>query len=230
MKTNLHTNPIPGFTSVNAPERKALGIKAGDTIKVHQKIKEKGKKGERIRIQVFEGLVLASKHGSEPGATFTVRKVSNGIGIERIFPLYSPAIDKIEIVKRAKVRRAKLYHIREKVAKEIKRAMRRAAFVNTSTLSDAEYQEEQEQARVAAQEAEAQVAEAAEAQAQAELTGEEVVEEPQAEQAVEEATSQEAPQEPVVEEDKEAVAEESIDRAESSESEESEKEEENKDN
>lgn len=104
---------------VNMDERKKLDIHAGDTVKVSQKIKE----GEKTRLQIFEGLVLARKHGSEAGATFTVRRVASGVGVEKIFPLYSPMIDKIEIVKRAKVRRAKLYHIRKKVAKEISREM-----------------------------------------------------------------------------------------------------------
>lgn len=89
-------------------------------MRVYQKIVEKGK----TRLQAFEGLVLAVKHGKEAGATFTVRRVSSGVGVEKIFPLYSPIIDKIEIVKRSKVRRAKLYHIREKAAKEISRQMR----------------------------------------------------------------------------------------------------------
>ncbi|MBI4087037.1 50S ribosomal protein L19 [Candidatus Kaiserbacteria bacterium] len=106
---------------VNMESRKKLGIRSGDTVAVHQKIEDKGK----TRIQVFEGLVLARKHGIEPGATFTVRKVSGGIGVEKIFPLYSPMIDKIEITRRSKMRRAKLYYIREKVAREIKRQMRR---------------------------------------------------------------------------------------------------------
>lgn len=101
-------------------ERKKLDIRAGDSVKVWQKIKE----GEKTRAQVFEGLVLACKHGKEAGATFTVRRVASGVGVEKIFPLYSPTIEKIEITKRAKVRRAKLYHIREKVAKEISRQMR----------------------------------------------------------------------------------------------------------
>ena len=101
--------------------RRNNGIRAGDTVRVWQKIEEKGK----TRLQAFEGLVLARKHGSEAGATFTVRRVSSGVGIEKIYPLYSPMIDKIEIIKRSKVRRAKLYHIREKVAREIKRQMRK---------------------------------------------------------------------------------------------------------
>ncbi len=119
---------------VNMEERKNLGIKAGDTVRVHQKIQDKGK----TRIQIFEGLVLARKHGSEPGATFTVRKVASGVGVEKIYPLYSPMIDKLEIVKRSKVRRAKLYFIREKVAREIKRQMRRTTLTDMATESGAE--------------------------------------------------------------------------------------------
>ena len=110
------------ISPVNMETRQKLGIRAGDTVRVAQKIQEKGK----TRLQAFEGLVLAVKHGTEAGATFTVRKVTSGVGVEKIFPLYSPLIDKIEIMKRAKVRRAKLYHIREKAAKEIKRQMRTA--------------------------------------------------------------------------------------------------------
>ncbi|MBI2120706.1 MAG: 50S ribosomal protein L19 [Parcubacteria group bacterium] len=112
------------FTSVKVSERQKLDMRAGDTVRVFVKIKEKTKDKERIRLQAFEGLVLARKHGTEPGATFTVRKVSGGVGVERIFPLYSPIIDKIEIVRRTKTRRSKLYYIREKAAKEIRRKMR----------------------------------------------------------------------------------------------------------
>lgn len=119
---------------VNMAERAALGLRVGDTVKVHQKIQEKGK----TRLQVFEGLVLARKHGDEPGATFTVRKVASGVGVEKIYPLYSPNIDKLEIVKRAKVRRSKLYYIREKVAREVRRQMRRMSLVGFSTESEME--------------------------------------------------------------------------------------------
>lgn len=108
------------ISTVNTDERKKLGIRAGDTVKVWQKIREK----DKIRLQAFDGLTLAVRHGAEAGATFTVRKVASGIGVEKIFPLYSPMIDKIEILKRAKVRRAKLYHIRHKAAKEVRRQMR----------------------------------------------------------------------------------------------------------
>lgn len=105
---------------VDMAERKKLDLRAGDTVKVSQKIQEKGK----TRLQVFEGLVLAVKHGKEAGATFTVRRVASGVGVEKIFPLYSPMIDKITVTKRSRVRRAKLYHIRHKATKEIKRQMR----------------------------------------------------------------------------------------------------------
>jgi len=82
-------------------------FKAGDTVRVHVRIKE----GDKERIQVFEGLVIRRRRGGT-GATFTVRRVSYGIGVERIFPLHSPVIEKIEIVSRGKVRRARLYYIR----------------------------------------------------------------------------------------------------------------------
>jgi len=119
MKNAVKTSPI------NMEERTALGLRAGDTIRVWQKIKE----GEKSRLQAFEGLVLARKHGDEPGATFTVRRTIDGVGVERIFPLYSPMIDEIEIVRRSKVHRSKLYFVREKAAKEIKRQMRHTRFV-----------------------------------------------------------------------------------------------------
>jgi large subunit ribosomal protein L19 len=114
------------ISPVNIEERKKLDIRSGDTVKVTQKIIEKDKKTgkPKTRLQAFEGLVLAVKHGKEPGATITVRKVSLGVGVERIFPIYSPNVEKIELIRRSKVRRAKLYHIREKAAKEIRRQMR----------------------------------------------------------------------------------------------------------
>ena len=95
-------------------------IQPGDTVKVFQKIRE----GEKERIQPFEGLVIARKHGRGISATITVRKVSDGIGVERIFPIHSPAIQKLEILKRSQVRRAKLYYIREKAAKEARKKMK----------------------------------------------------------------------------------------------------------
>ena len=82
-------------------------FKPGDTIRVHARIKE----GDKERIQVFQGAVIRKRKGGT-GATFTVRKVSYGIGVERIFPLHSPSIDKVEIVSRGKVRRGRLYYLR----------------------------------------------------------------------------------------------------------------------
>jgi len=114
---------------VKIADRKALDIRSGDTVRVWQKIVEKGK----TRLQAFEGLVIARKHGTEAGSTFTVRRVASGVGVEKIFPLYSPMIDSVETLKRSKVRRAKLYHIRDKAAKEIRRQMR-----NIRTLPEVE--------------------------------------------------------------------------------------------
>ncbi len=99
-----------------------INIKPGQIIKVWQKIKE----GDKTRLQVFEGLVIAKKHGAEAGATFTVRKMIGDIGVERIFPLYSPNIEKIELVSQSKSKRAKLYYVREKAAKEIRKKMKQA--------------------------------------------------------------------------------------------------------
>ncbi|MDY6909724.1 MAG: 50S ribosomal protein L19 [Thermodesulfobacteriota bacterium] len=87
-------------------------FRAGDTVKVHVKIRE----GEKERIQVFEGVVIR-RHRGNMGATFTVRKVSYGVGVERIFPLHSPQIDRIEVVRRGRVRRARLYYLRDRVGK-----------------------------------------------------------------------------------------------------------------
>ena len=109
------------FSPVDIEERKKLDFKAGDTISVWSKIlEEKGK----YRLQAFEGIVLARKHGKEAGATFTVRKVASGVGVERIFPLYSPMISKIEVTKKSRARRSKLYYIRTKAVKDVRSKMR----------------------------------------------------------------------------------------------------------
>lgn len=154
---------VRGVTTspVNMDERAALGLRVGDTVRVHQKIQDKGK----TRLQIFEGLVLARKHGDEPGATFTVRKMASGVGCEKIYPLYSPLVDKLEIVKRAKVRRAKLYYIREKVAREVKRQMRRMSVVDFSTESGIEAAAREVAETKAAEEAERKIREELEAAA-----------------------------------------------------------------
>ena len=90
-------------------------INIGDTVRVHVKIVE----GERHRIQAFEGTVVARKHGGI-AETFTVRRVSYGVGVERVFPIHSPNVDKVEVIRRGKVRRAKLYYLRDKVGKAAK--------------------------------------------------------------------------------------------------------------
>ncbi|MCL2086615.1 MAG: 50S ribosomal protein L19 [Oscillospiraceae bacterium] len=87
----------------------------GDTVKVHVKIQE----GAKARIQLFEGTVIAKKHGGV-NENFTVRRVSHGVGVERVFPLHSPSVEKVEIVREGKVRRAKLYYLRNRVGKAAK--------------------------------------------------------------------------------------------------------------
>src|SRR3989344_1243431 len=111
MNKVIHFHNQTGFAD------KFVGVKPGWTIKVFQKIKE----GEKTRVQAFEGMVIARKHGAEPGGTITVRKVAEGIGVEKTFPVFLPTIDKVQIVRRTTARKAKLYYLREKSSREIKR-------------------------------------------------------------------------------------------------------------
>ncbi len=146
------------ITPVNAEGRAKLGIRAGDTVRVIQNIVElkkgrgtdkKEKTTRTVRKQAFEGLVLSTKHGTEAGGTFTVRATLSGVGVEKTFPLYTPSIDSIEIVKRSKVRRAKLYFIREKAAKAVRRQLRGARVMHLKsdeTLAPAEVTAETEAA------------------------------------------------------------------------------------
>jgi large subunit ribosomal protein L19 len=90
-------------------------FEVGDTVKVHVRIKE----GEKFRIQIFEGTVIARQHGGI-SETFTVRRLSHGVGVERVFPVHSPVIDKIDVVRHGKIRRAKLYYLRDRVGKAAK--------------------------------------------------------------------------------------------------------------
>ncbi|MBP1572433.1 MAG: 50S ribosomal protein L19 [Oscillospiraceae bacterium] len=96
-------------------------VNVGDTVKVHVNIKE----GDKSRVQIFEGTVISKKHGGIH-ETFTVRRVAHGCGIERVFPVHSPAVEKVEIVRSGKVRRAKLYYLRSRVGKaaKVKEAIR----------------------------------------------------------------------------------------------------------
>lgn len=110
-----------GTIPTNLQDRAKLEFASGDIVRVWSKLKdEKGKE----RLQAFEGLVLARKHGTEAGATFTIRKVASGVGVERIFPLYSLNISKIEIVRHARTRRSKLYYVREKAVRDVRRRMK----------------------------------------------------------------------------------------------------------
>ena len=90
-------------------------VEVGDTVRVHLKVRE----GNRERIQVFEGTVIAKKHGGIE-ETFTVRRISYGVGVEKVFPLHAPSIEKVELVRHGKVRRAKLYYLRGRVGKAAK--------------------------------------------------------------------------------------------------------------
>jgi large subunit ribosomal protein L19 len=106
-----------GMTVTEMIEREQMRVdippfRSGDTVKVHVKIRE----GDKERIQVFEGVVIR-RHRGRLGATFTVRKVSYGVGVERIFPLHSPKIDKVEVLRRGRVRRARLYYLRDRIGK-----------------------------------------------------------------------------------------------------------------
>ena len=96
-------------------QRELPAVKVGDTVRVHVKVKE----GSRERIQIFEGTVIAKKHGGIEG-TITVRRLSYGVGVEKVFPVYSPSIDKVEVVRNGSVRRAKLYYLRGRVGKAAK--------------------------------------------------------------------------------------------------------------
>ncbi len=121
------------LTPVKKEDRVGLDFASGDTVRVWVKIPEKGK----FRLQAFEGLVLCRKHGNEIGGTFTVRKIASGVGVERIFPLYSPMIDSIEILKKSGARRSKLYYVREKAVRDIRKKMKSVTVI-ASQESDKE--------------------------------------------------------------------------------------------
>ena len=126
------------LTPVKKEERAGLKFSSGDTVRVWVKIPEKGK----FRLQAFEGLVLARKHGTEIGATFTVRKVASGVGVERIFPLYSPMIDSIEVTKKSAARRSKLYYVRTKAVRDVRKKMKSVRVVADATPEEAVVEEQ----------------------------------------------------------------------------------------
>lgn len=111
---------IHAFAAKHNPASKYNDLKVGMTVRVHQRLKA----GEKGKNQIFEGIIIARKHGDEPGATVTVRRVSAGYGVEKVYPLRLPSIEKIEVVKTGRTRRSKMYYLREKTAKEIRRKTR----------------------------------------------------------------------------------------------------------
>lgn len=108
-------NMLDVFNQKNMKQENVPTAQVGDTVRVHVKIKE----GSRERIQVFEGTVIAKKHGGI-AETITVRRVSFGVGVEKVFPVHAPAVEKIELIRHGKVRRAKLYYLRDRVGKSAK--------------------------------------------------------------------------------------------------------------
>ena len=130
------------LSPVDIEARSKIDFNAGDTVRVWSKIlDEKGK----TRLQAFEGLVLARKHGKEIGATFTVRRVASGVGVERIFPLFSPNIDKIEVTKKSRARRSKLYYVRTKAVKDVRRKLR--SITQNEIAADEEIEKEIEETK-----------------------------------------------------------------------------------
>lgn len=158
------------YTKKNIPE-----LRSGDTVKVSIKVKE----GAKERVQIFEGLVIAVKHGKGLDATFTVRKESFGIGVERVFPLHSPRIVKVERVKQSKVRRSKLYYMRDLSGKNARlKDVNRDNKIWEEKGAEEELEKiEAEVAAAAAAEAAKKAAEEAELAAKAEaLAGDRIVE------------------------------------------------------
>ena len=124
------------FNSRNLTANQLADLRPGWTVRIYQKIKE----GDKTRTQVFEGMVIAKKHGREAGGTITVRKVSGGIGVEKIYPVYLPSVEKIEVIKKAKIRRAKLYYLKEKTSKEIRRKTKSLSNAKEKTASETDTQ------------------------------------------------------------------------------------------
>jgi large subunit ribosomal protein L19 len=133
-KTHDAIRGLPG-------DNKFKDIKAGWAIKVFQKIKD----GEKTRTQAFEGTVISRKHGDTPSGTITVRRVHGGFGMEKIFPIFMPTIEKVEIVKKGKVRSSKIYYLRDKTAKEIRKKVRLEQVKDTKEIIESEDTESKEE-------------------------------------------------------------------------------------
>lgn len=114
---------IHQFAAKHNPENRWGDLRVGMTVRVHQKLKE----GEKGKASIFEGLIIAHKHGNEPGATITVRRSIGGYGVEKVYTLRTPTIEKIEVIKTGRTRRAKLYYLRDKTQKEIRKKVRAEA-------------------------------------------------------------------------------------------------------
>ncbi|MFH1769892.1 MAG: 50S ribosomal protein L19 [Parcubacteria group bacterium] len=133
------TNTIQAFNSKQISNKDLSYMRPGLTLRVHQKIKD----GAKTRIQIFEGIVIAQKHGLGPNGTVTIRKIASGVGVERTFPVHSPNIEKFEVVKVSKTRRAKLYYLRDKTAREQRKKTRilEGETLKAQTVADAEQEE-----------------------------------------------------------------------------------------
>ena len=109
------SNAVPAISAIEESQARTdiPEFKAGDTVRVHVRIKE----GDKERTQVFEGVVIRKRHGGPTRASFTVRKISYGVGVERVFPLHSPRLEKIEVAVRGRVRRSRLYYLRDLTGK-----------------------------------------------------------------------------------------------------------------
>ncbi len=129
---------ISTFADKHNPASKYADLKVGMTVRVHQRLKA----GEKGKNQIFEGIIIARKHGDEAGATMTVRRSIGGYGVEKVYPLRLPSIDKIEVVKAGRTRRAKMYYLRDKTAKEIRRKTRSEASVASIAAEEAPATEE----------------------------------------------------------------------------------------
>ena len=111
---------IQAFAAKHNPASRWADLKPGMTVRVHQKLRQ----GEKGKATIFEGIIIARKHGDEPGASITVRRAIGGYGVEKVYPLRLPSIEKIDVVKTGKSRRSKLYYVRGKSAREIRKKTR----------------------------------------------------------------------------------------------------------